>query len=145
MSEGRISFEVDITFAMFSCKKEDAVSPHSSILDALSPKYGMEDVLNDADPPDSEWTSYEDPVQGYVMVEFSTPMPPNKPEVEALVSNDSSTSKYYRFAKPILSVPLYKVAMLILIQGFNKSMIVCLMGHRSDLFCMQTVRCGTKL
>ena len=30
----------------------------------------MDDVLNDEDPPDSEWISYEDPNQGYVMVEF---------------------------------------------------------------------------
>ena len=41
-------------------------------------------IQNAKDPPDSEWISYEDPNQGYVKVEFSTPMPPNKPEVEAL-------------------------------------------------------------
>jgi len=59
-------------------------------LDALplSPEYNIEDVLNNEDPPDSEWISYEDSDQGYVKVEFSTPMPPNKPEVEAHVSND---------------------------------------------------------
>ena len=36
--------------------------------------------------------------QGYVKVEFSAPIPPNKPEAEAPVSNDSSMSEYYRFA-----------------------------------------------
>lgn len=47
---------------MFSNRKEHVVSPHSSILDALllSLEYDMEDVLNDEDPPDSEWISYED-------------------------------------------------------------------------------------
>jgi len=54
--EGRISFEIEGRFAMFSHKKEDAVSSHSSILNALplSPDYDMEDVLYDEDPPDSE-------------------------------------------------------------------------------------------
>ena len=33
--ESRISFEVEGRFAVFSHRKEDAVSPHSSILDAL--------------------------------------------------------------------------------------------------------------
>ena len=33
--EGRISFEVEGRFAVFSHRKEDVVSPHSSILDAL--------------------------------------------------------------------------------------------------------------
>jgi len=41
---------------MFSHRKEDVVSPLSSILDALplSPKYDIDDVSNDEDPPDSE-------------------------------------------------------------------------------------------
>ena len=65
---------------MFSRKKKDAVSPYSSILDALplSPEYDMEDVLYAEDPPGSKWISYEDPDQGYVRVEFSAAMPPNK-------------------------------------------------------------------
>ena len=101
--EGRISFEVEGRFAMFRHRKEDAVSPHSSILDALSlfPEYDMGDVLNDEDPLDSEWISDEVPDQGYVKVEFSAPMPPSKPEVEAPVSNDSSISKYCRFAQVV--------------------------------------------
>ena len=91
---------------MFSHKKEDAVSSHSSILNALplSPDYDMEDVLYDEDPPDSEWISYEDPDQGYVRVEFFAPMPPNKHEVEAPVSNDYSISEYYRFAQVVHSM-----------------------------------------
>ena len=41
--EGRISFEVERRFTVFSHRKEDAVSPHSFILDALplSPKYDL--------------------------------------------------------------------------------------------------------
>ena len=35
--EGRVSFEVEGCFAVFSHRKEDVVSPHSSILDALPP------------------------------------------------------------------------------------------------------------
>ena len=52
--EGRVSFEVESCFAVFSYK-EDMVSPHSSILDALplSPKIDMKDVLNCDNPPDS--------------------------------------------------------------------------------------------
>ena len=98
--EGHISFEVKGRFAMFSHRKEDAVSPHSSIMNALplSPEYDMEDVLNDEDLPDSEWISYEGPDKGYVKVAFSALMPPNKPEVEAPVSNDSLMSEYCRFA-----------------------------------------------
>jgi len=48
---------------VFIHKKEDMVSPHSSILDALSlsPEIDMEDILNCEDPPDSDWISYEDP------------------------------------------------------------------------------------
>jgi len=55
--------------------------------------------LHDEDPPNSEWISYEDPDQGYVRVEFSAPMPSNKPEVEAPISNDSSLSEYCSFAR----------------------------------------------
>ena len=53
--KGRISFEVEMRFAVFSHRKEGAVSPHSSIYDALSlsPEYDMEDILNEEDPPDS--------------------------------------------------------------------------------------------
>ena len=95
---------------MFSHRKEDAVSPHSSILDVLplSPQYDMEYVLHDEDPPDSKRISYEDPDQGYVKVEFYPLMPPNKPKVEAPVSNDSSLSEYCRFARVVHSMPPLK-------------------------------------
>ena len=45
--EGRISFEVEGRFAMFSYRKEDVVSSHSSILYALplSHECDMEDFL----------------------------------------------------------------------------------------------------
>ena len=76
---------------MLSHKKEDTVSPYSFILDALplSLEYDMVDVLHNEDPLGSKWISYEDADQGYVKVEFFAPMPANKPEVEAPVSNDS--------------------------------------------------------
>jgi len=91
---------------VFSRKKEDMVSLKFSILDALpiSPEIDMEDVWNCEDPPNSNWISYEDPDQGYVKVEFAAPMPPNKPEVEAPIFNESSTSNCYRFAQAILSM-----------------------------------------
>ena len=105
--EDCISFEVEGRFAVFSHRKEDAVSPHSFILDALplSHEYDMEDGLHNEDPPYSEWISYEDPDQGYVRVGFSTSMPPSKPEVEAPISNDSSISEYCRFAQVVHSMP----------------------------------------
>jgi len=66
--EGLISFGVEGYFAVFSHRKEDGVSPHSFILDALPifPEIDMEDVLNYKNPPDSVWISYEDPNQGCV-------------------------------------------------------------------------------
>jgi len=93
--EGRISFEVEGRFVVFSHRNEDVISPHSSILDALplSPECDMEDILYVEDPPGSKLISYEDPDQGYVKVEFSAPMPSNKPMVEASISNDSSLSE----------------------------------------------------
>ena len=107
VKEGRISFEVEGHFAVFSHRKEDVVSPHSSILDALllSPKIDMEDVLNYKDPPDSNLISYEDPDQGHVKVKFATPMPPKKPEVQVPIPNESSMSEYCRFAQIVLSMP----------------------------------------
>jgi len=44
--EGRVSFEVEGRFVVFSHKKEDMVSPHSYILNALlfSPEIDMEDI-----------------------------------------------------------------------------------------------------
>jgi len=63
------------------------------------------------DSLDSDWISYEDPNQGYVKVEFAAPMPPNKPKVEALVSNESSMSDHCRFAQTVLSMPP--------VEGFN--------------------------
>ena len=66
----------------------------------------MEDVLNCEDLPDFDWISTEDPDQRCVKVEFTTPMPPNMPKVEAHTSNESSMSDYYRFAQAILSLPL---------------------------------------
>ena len=79
--EGHVSFEVEGRFAMFSHRKDDIVSPYSAILDALPffPEIDMNDILNYDDPPDFDCISYEDPNQGYVKVEFSVPMPPNKP------------------------------------------------------------------
>ena len=58
--EGYVSFKVEGPFSMFSHRKEDVVSHHSSILDALplSPEIDMEDVLNCEDPRDSDWISY---------------------------------------------------------------------------------------
>ena len=53
------------------------------------------------DPLGSDWISYEDLDQEYVKVEFSAPMPPNKPEEEAPISNDSSISEYCRFARVV--------------------------------------------
>jgi len=57
--EGHISFEVEGRIGVFNHRKEDAISPYSSILDALSHslEYDMEDVLNDEDPLNSEWIS----------------------------------------------------------------------------------------
>ena len=54
--KGHFSFEAEGRFVVYNHRKEDAVSPHSSILDALPlfPEYDVEDVLNDEDPPDSE-------------------------------------------------------------------------------------------
>jgi len=77
--EGRVSFEVEGHFAVFSHKKDDMVSPYSSILNALPlfSEIDMEDVWNCEDPPDSDWISYEDLDQGYAKVEFAAPMPPN--------------------------------------------------------------------
>jgi len=85
-----VSFEVEGCFAVFSHKKEDMVSRHSSILDALllSLEINTDDVWNCEDPPDSDWISYEDPDQRYVKLEFAAPMPPNKPEVKAPVFNE---------------------------------------------------------
>ena len=93
---------------MFSHRKEDVVSPHSSILDALplSPEINMKVVRNCEDPPDSEWISYEDPNQGYVKVEFAAPIPPNTPEVEVFVANESAMSYYCRLAQAVLFMPL---------------------------------------
>ena len=56
VKEVRISFEVRVSFAVFSHRKEDMVSPYSCILDALplSPKIDMEDVWNCEDPPDCD-------------------------------------------------------------------------------------------
>jgi len=107
IGEGRISFEVKGRFAVFSHKKEDMVSPHSSTLDALpiSHENDIEDVWNCEDPLDSDWISYEDPDQGYPKVEFATPMPPNKTEIKAPVSSESSMSNCCRFAQTVLSMP----------------------------------------
>ena len=101
-----LTFEVEGHYVVFCHTKEDLVSPSSSLLDALpfSPEIGIEDVLNCEDPLDSDWISYENPNQRYVKMEFTAPMPPNKLEVEAPVSNESSISDYCRFAQTILSM-----------------------------------------
>ena len=54
--------------------------------------------MDDEDPLDSKWISYEDSDQWYVRVELFAPMPPSKPKVEVPISNDSSISEYCRFA-----------------------------------------------
>jgi len=38
-------------------------------------------------------------------VEFVSPVPPNKPEVEAPIFNESSMSNYCKFAQIVLSMP----------------------------------------
>jgi len=95
---------------VFSHRQEDVVSPHSSILDALPlfPEHDMKDMLQDEDPPDSEWISYKDPDKEYVTVEFSTPMPPNKPEVKAPISNDSLLNEYCWFVRVVLFMPQFE-------------------------------------
>jgi len=51
--EGLISFEVEGRFVVFSHRKKDMVSPHSSILNTLplSSEIDMEDILKCEDPP----------------------------------------------------------------------------------------------
>jgi len=44
-------------------------------------------------------------------VEFATAMPPNKPEVEAPISNESLMSDYCRFTQIVLFMPP--------VEGFN--------------------------
>jgi len=85
---------------MFCHTKEEVISPNSCLLDALplSPETNMENVLNCDDPPNFEWISYKDSDQRYVKVEFPAPMPPNMPEVEVLLPNESSMNNYCMFA-----------------------------------------------
>ena len=87
--KGWITFEEQRHYVVFCHMKEKVVSPNSSFLDEFppSPEIDIEDVWNCEDPPDADWISFEDPDQGHVKVEFIAPMPPNKPEVKALVSN----------------------------------------------------------
>jgi len=49
-------------------------------------------------------------------VQFAAPIPPNKPEVKAPVSNKSSMSDYHRFAQTILSMAL--------VEGFDVNFVV---------------------
>ena len=86
------------------------VSRSSSLLDALplSPEIDMEDILNCEDPPNSDWISYEDSDQRYVKVEFATPMPPNKPKVEAPIPSEPPMSDYCRFTQIVLSMRTMK-------------------------------------
>ena len=44
-------------------------------------------------------------------MEFSAPMPPNQPEIEAPSSNDSSLSEYCRFTRVVHFMPH--------LEGFN--------------------------
>jgi len=48
---------------------------------------------------------YEDPNQGYVKVEFTAPMAPNKAKVEGPVPSERSMSDYCRFAQTVLFMP----------------------------------------
>jgi len=45
------------------------------------------------------------PTEEYVKVEFTAPMPPKKPKVEAPISNEFSISDYCSFAQTVLSMP----------------------------------------
>jgi len=92
---------------MFCHMEEKVVSPNSSILDVFPPlpENGMEDILNCEDPSDFDWISTEYPNQRYVKVEFTAPMPPSIPKVEAHTSNESAMSDYCRFAQAALSLP----------------------------------------
>jgi len=70
--EDHIFFEVEGRFAMFTHRKEDAVSPRSSILDALplSHECDMEDVLHAKDPLDSEWIYMRTLIKGMLRWSF---------------------------------------------------------------------------
>ena len=72
-------------------------------------------------------------------------MPPNKPEVEALIFNESSMSDYCRFAQTVLCMPPVEGFDVDFDVGLDELMIAHLMGHKSDLFYMQMVCYGTKL
>jgi len=66
--------------------------------------------LNDKDPPYSERISYEDPDRGYVKVECSTPMPPNKPDIEAL---------FLIISQQVSITDLHKLFTLCPLEGFH--------------------------
>jgi len=104
LRRGRITFEVEECYATFCHMEETTVSPYSSLLDAFPPcpKIDIEDVLNCQDL-NFDWISIEDPNQGYVKVEFATPIPPNIPKVKGHASDESAMSDYCKQA--VLSLP----------------------------------------
>ena len=121
---------------MFSHKKEDVVSPYSSILDALTlfPDIDMEDVWNCEDSSNSDWISYEDPDQGYVKVEFAASMPPNMPKVEAHASNPI-------LLKLFSLCPLCNDLMQIVIWGLNKLIVARMISYACGISCTPIVDC----
>ena len=143
--KGRITFKGEGRYVVFCHLKEDVVSPSSSLLDALplSPEIDMEDVLNCEDLPDFDWISYEDPDRKYVNVEFAAPMPPNTPEVEVPILNNSSMSDNCRFTQVVLFMPPIEDLMQILIWGLNKFIVTHLIDHECALFCSQIMYYGT--
>ena len=78
-------------------------------------------------------------------VEFAAPMQPNKSEVEAPIPNESCMSDFVSLHKMFSLCRIWKVLIQILMQRLNKLMIARLMGHQSDLCCMQIMHFGTKL
>ena len=70
VKRGRLTFEVQGSYAIFCYVKDKMASPSFSLSDAFpySPEIDMDDVMNCQDPPNFDWISAEDPHQGYVKV-----------------------------------------------------------------------------
>jgi len=106
VKRGWITFEAEGCYAMFCFVDERVVSRNSSQFDAfsLSPEIDMEDDFDCQDPPAFDWISTEDPDEGCVKLESTTPMPPGIPKVEAYASNEYPISDYCRFTQAVLSL-----------------------------------------
>ena len=76
-----------------------------------SSEIDTDDILNCEDSLDFHWISTKEPDQRYVKGEFTTPMPPSIPKVEAHTSNMSAMSDSCRFSQVVLS--------LLPIEGFD--------------------------